>query len=175
VSGISTATTVSAGGDNSSALLAGGQVRIWGANYRRQLGDGTTGTPTVPVIVPLPAPAARLSTGTWHSMVVLQSGELWAWGGNLHYQIGNGSNVDQPVPVPVTGVPGTIRGFDAGHSVSVVTTTDGRVRVWGYLGGPTPVYLTTPTVLSGFGNAAQPAGGYMYFLTTVLEPPIILP
>jgi hypothetical protein len=57
----------------------------------------------------------------------------------------------------------------------VVTTTDGRVRVSGYLGGASTVYHTVPTLISGFGNAVQPAGGYMYLLTTVAEPPIILP
>ena len=41
VSGLTTATSVSAGGSHSCALLASGGVQCWGLNSRGQLGDET--------------------------------------------------------------------------------------------------------------------------------------
>ncbi|MFZ0041926.1 MAG: hypothetical protein WAK93_11510 [Solirubrobacteraceae bacterium] len=58
VSGITTATQISAGGDptadsdggHACAVLAGGTLRCWGANFDGQLGDGTAGYSVVPVL-----------------------------------------------------------------------------------------------------------------------------
>ncbi len=51
VSGITTATQVSAGGDHSCALLENGEVKCWGWNFEGQLGNGTIISSSVPVQV----------------------------------------------------------------------------------------------------------------------------
>ncbi len=58
VNGITTATQISVGGDPSAdsdgghacAVLAGGEVKCWGANFDGQLGDGTAGYSVRPVL-----------------------------------------------------------------------------------------------------------------------------
>ena len=55
VSGISAATSVSAGSDHSCAVMADGVTQCWGSNEHGQLGDGTTASSYVPVAVVFPA------------------------------------------------------------------------------------------------------------------------
>ena len=51
VSGITTATSVSAGALHNCAMLADGTVQCWGGNGKGQLGDGTTTSSNIPVQV----------------------------------------------------------------------------------------------------------------------------
>ena len=51
VTGLSGATAISAGGDTTCVVVAGGTAACWGRNYFGQLGDGTTIDPNVPVTV----------------------------------------------------------------------------------------------------------------------------
>jgi alpha-tubulin suppressor-like RCC1 family protein len=72
VTGLAGATAVSAGAQDSVALV-GGAVKTWGTNSYGQLGDGTVGgMSSVPVEVPGIAKAASISAGAAH---VLAFGE----------------------------------------------------------------------------------------------------
>jgi hypothetical protein len=107
VSGISGATSITAGGQDSAALLAGGGAMAWGINKSGTLGNGSTGSPSaLPVMVEGVTKVASVSAGSFHMV---------AYG--------------EPIPV-VTGVspnrgPGaggisvTISGADLGGATAV--------------------------------------------------------
>ncbi len=67
VSGLSGVTAISAGGQDSVALLSSGSLMTWGVNRDGTLGDGTTGSPSdVPVAVPGVTKVANVSAGGSH-------------------------------------------------------------------------------------------------------------
>ena len=63
VSGITTATSVSAGAFHNCAMLADGTVQCWGGNAKGQLGDGTTTSSNIPVQVSNITTATSVSAG----------------------------------------------------------------------------------------------------------------
>lgn len=101
VSGITSATAVTAGYDHSCALLAGGTVACWGRNDRGQLGDGTYTDRAAPVNVTGVAGATRLGAGAKHTCALV-SGEVKCWGDNLDGQLGLDPAVVYTSVVPVT-------------------------------------------------------------------------
>jgi alpha-tubulin suppressor-like RCC1 family protein len=69
VTGISGATAIAAGGQDSAALLGSGSVMAWGNNKYGQLGDGVTGSPSpTPVTVGGVAKVADVSVGGLHML-----------------------------------------------------------------------------------------------------------
>ncbi|HEV7586436.1 MAG TPA: IPT/TIG domain-containing protein [Solirubrobacteraceae bacterium] len=67
VSGISGATAITAGGQDSAALLSTGGVMAWGINKSGTLGNGSTGSPSaVPVMVEGVTKVASVSAGGLH-------------------------------------------------------------------------------------------------------------
>jgi alpha-tubulin suppressor-like RCC1 family protein/formiminotetrahydrofolate cyclodeaminase len=67
VSGLSGATTITAGGQDSAALLSTGSVMTWGIDKWGTLGNGTTGSPSnVPVTVAGITKVASISAGGLH-------------------------------------------------------------------------------------------------------------
>lgn len=127
VSGITTATSVDAGGllagvevGHSCALLADGGVRCWGGNTSGQLGDGTTTNRNAPVTVlsdddddhlNTPPPdltppvaltgASAISAGGLHACALLTSSRVRCWGENGSGQLGDGTTGDRPFAVTV--------------------------------------------------------------------------
>jgi alpha-tubulin suppressor-like RCC1 family protein len=69
VSGLSSVTAVSAGGQDSAALLGSGSVMAWGVNKWGTLGDGATGNPSdLPVPVVGVTKVASISAGGLHML-----------------------------------------------------------------------------------------------------------
>jgi len=69
VSGLSGVTAISAGGQDSAAVLGSGTVMAWGINQWGTLGDGATGSPSdVPVTVVGLRKAASVSAGGFHML-----------------------------------------------------------------------------------------------------------
>jgi alpha-tubulin suppressor-like RCC1 family protein len=70
VSGLSGVAAVSAGGEHSLALLAGGTLMAWGENRYGELGDGSAGEPSdVPVAVTGLGEVAGIEAGGYHDLV----------------------------------------------------------------------------------------------------------
>jgi alpha-tubulin suppressor-like RCC1 family protein len=63
------------------ALMENGQIKCWGSNSTRQLGDGTTTTRLTPVdVLDLGGPAVSLAVGSFGNCAVLASGPVKCWG-----------------------------------------------------------------------------------------------
>ncbi|MBV8880366.1 MAG: hypothetical protein JO332_10410, partial [Planctomycetaceae bacterium] len=84
VSGITTATAVSAGYLHSLALDANsGSVWAWGDNSSGQLGNGTSGSPALtPVATSVPSGISTIVCGPYHSLALRSDHTVWTWGWN---------------------------------------------------------------------------------------------
>ncbi len=120
VSGMSSASFLSAGGHHSCVILTSGQVRCWGVGSRGQLGNGSTNHSNVPVTVTGLTGANGLSIGSEFSCASV-SGTLKCWGANDAGQFGNGIGADAATATASTAVaPG---GFDPATLASGSTKT----------------------------------------------------
>jgi len=97
VSGVLAGKTVTAisSGNSHTCALASGQVFCWGYNNTGQLGDGTTISSNVPVMVSTTGVLAgknitAISSGNSHTCAIA-SGAAFCWGNGSNGQLGNGN------------------------------------------------------------------------------------
>ncbi len=108
VVGITDATAVTSGLNDSCAVLSSGTVRCWGYNRAGQLGNGfstLTGTnSSVPVEVHNMINGAAVAAGISHTCALLTSGTVQCWGANESGELGMGTISERnTVPVTVVG------------------------------------------------------------------------
>jgi len=137
---------ITAGAQQTCALLVDGAVRCWGTNQFGQLGyPGVDGvgyfeTPASVPPVDIGGPAVQIAAGAVHTCALLASGDLRCWGWNEDGQLGVASNeVIGDDETPAMG--GAVAMLQQGDSVLEVTPSafhtcvllagDG-VRCWGY-------------------------------------------
>lgn len=148
-------------------LLDSGEVRCWGWNEDKQLGDGTTTNRKYPVPV-LSGPggppfgdaqALGLSIAE-HTCALLNSSEVRCWGDNGYGQVGDGTfglpNY-RAYPVPVVQSPGgaplkSVKALALGASHTCVLHSDEKVRCWGMnnrgqVGDGTSIERHTPVLV----------------------------
>ena len=141
VSGLGGVTEVSAGWDNSLALLSSGEVMAWGGNYAGELGDGAETSSDVPVTVSLSPPSGIAVTsvagGFGNGLALLSNGTVMAWGSNPFGELGDGTTTGpetcqgadpcSKIPVAVSGaISGDLNGVTAvsageAHSLALVS------------------------------------------------------
>ena len=102
------ATAITAGSNDSCALLSDGTIQCWGNNQLGKLGNGTSSTSSVPVTVTGVTSAMAVSAGSYHTCAVLTGGTVRCWGDNSNGELGNGTTTDSstanPTPVSVSGI-----------------------------------------------------------------------
>lgn len=98
VSGISDATDIAAGSENTCALLSNGKVKCWGENtsYRLGLGVATPAKSHTPVEVLNVSNAVKISVGGYGSAACAllggaDAGKVKCWGPGSELQLGDGS------------------------------------------------------------------------------------
>ncbi len=177
VSGITTATQVSAGDNHTCAVLStgSGTVWCWGWNSYSQLGHGTTTDSSSPVEVYTIGTTAltgvsKVSAGSFHTCAGLSNGNARCWGHNYDGQLGNGddssTNMSYAVHVyssgttDLTGVSTVSVGPD--HSCALLSTN--TVDCWGnnnsgQLGIGTLAVSSFPAPVSTLANVAELSAG----------------
>jgi RHS repeat-associated protein len=164
VSGLSSVTAVSEGGDFALALKSDGTVWAWGYNFAGQLGNNTTTNSSVPVQVATLSNITAIAAGGSHSMALKSDGTVWCWGSNSNGQLGNNSTRNSSVPVQVGKFTG-VSAVAAGGNDSLALKSDGTAWDWGanasgQLGNNTTRDAKIPTQIPGLSSvAALYAGG----------------
>jgi hypothetical protein len=92
---------VSAGGEHTCAIVAGGAAYCWGDGAASQLGDGQYGASALPRRVTLQPSVLSLDTGFRHTCALTVDQDLFCWGWNVRGQLGNASTIDQALPISV--------------------------------------------------------------------------
>ena len=102
--------SLSLGGRVSSALSETGRIFMWGSNYYRQLGDGTSADRNIPTEITSSFSLTAgdkiisVSLGSTHSSALSQTGRVFTWGWNENGQLGDGTTNASNVPVVINNV-----------------------------------------------------------------------
>jgi alpha-tubulin suppressor-like RCC1 family protein len=132
--------SVTAGQYHTLALCTDGTLVAWGYNNRGQLGNNSTITSKVPVVIGTfgilsgKTVVATRASGA-HSLALCSDGTLAAWGWNNKGQLGR-TGITQsllPLPIDTSGVSAVtgIAQIAVGGSHGVVLGADGTMAAWG--------------------------------------------
>ena len=114
------------------ARMEAGNVKCWGRNNRRQLGDSTTTDSPIPVdVADLGSPARDLDSGGGHACAVLDDGNVKCWGWNSNGQLGDGTLEIRTGPVTVWDLAANAESVALGYNHSCALLTTGAVQCWG--------------------------------------------
>lgn len=141
VNGIADAVAISAGGDHTCAVTAGGDVLCWGDNSHGELGDGTTvGRAGAMKVNGLQGPAQDVGCGEDVSCVLATDGSVSCWGNVAPEWLTDKGATDRTKPFRIEGLQSGVRQISVGYAACALLHT-GQVRCW----GPAyPAYGTTP-------------------------------
>jgi alpha-tubulin suppressor-like RCC1 family protein len=190
VSGLSGVKAISAADHHALALLENGTVVAWGSNGSGELGNGTTTSSDVPVVVcavgatsPCSEESKQLkgvtavAAGQVISVALLANGTVVDWGSGRQGGLGNGSETSSDVPVVVcaagekapcasdlSGVTAIAAGGENG-SAGYALLESGKVMDWGdgtwkELGNGSNESHDTPVTVCASGEVA-PCARYL--------------
>lgn len=127
-------TALSAGSNQTCALLDTGAVRCWGSNNNNVMGDGTVGgiriTPSADV-TGFSTGTTNVAMGFTHGCAVAPSGGLKCWGENLMGQLGDATIVTRATPVDVVGLTSGVAASSSVNRGVCARTTSGAAKCWG--------------------------------------------
>jgi len=101
------ATQVSAGYEDTCALLADGSVNCWGDNNYGQLGYGDINFRSAPPSesIALGQSATEITAGENYTCALLADSTVKCWGSNEYGELGDGTTESSSTPVLVSGIP----------------------------------------------------------------------
>ena len=107
VVGMTGARVITAGVNDTCAIVDGGTAKCWGNRQYGQIGDGTYNYPwpNTPTLVVGIANTIALEAGDYHTCAVLTGGAVKCWGNNDYGQLGTGTvGGTTPTPTDVVGL-----------------------------------------------------------------------
>jgi alpha-tubulin suppressor-like RCC1 family protein len=160
-----TVVAMAAGIWHSLVLCSDGTMAAWGSNAFGQLGNGTSGSSSSPVLVNQTGVLAgksvtAISVGSWHCLALCSDGTLTGWGDGFGPQLDNGMVLDSNVPAQVdqSGVLAgkTVVAVSAGSNHSLALCSDGAIAAWGgnasgQLGDGSNTVRNTPVLVDRSG------------------------
>jgi len=163
VSGITTATQISAAESTAMALLSDATVRVWGTNGAGQFGTGAWGESTVPVTPTGLGNVTQVAMGSANAYALLGDGTIRSWGQGWDGALGNGSTNFSLSPTTVTGITNATQ-IAAGLQCAYAILATGEIRAWGrgqenQLGNGGTSDSSTPVAVSNISTATQIAAG----------------
>lgn len=158
---------VSSGDYHTCALTSSGEVKCWGRNIYRQLGDGTTTDRLTPVnVLGLTGMVSTISAGGYHNCALTTGGGVKCWGDDFHGQLGDGTTEISSTPVDVVGLSSGVIAINSGGYHTCVVTSEGGIKCWGenyfgQLGDGTTLHRLVPVQVLGMSSevAIVDAGG----------------
>jgi alpha-tubulin suppressor-like RCC1 family protein len=153
------------GEDHTCAVVTGGAVKCWGANFNGDLGDGTTTYRKAPVGVGGVSGATSVAVGFFHSCALISGGTIKCWGADGWGQLGDGTLVTERLsPVSVAGITDATS-IGAEEDATCATRSNGELDCWGrnLLGALGPLASpTVPTAFPGISDAIGIAVGFTH-------------
>ena len=135
---VSDVTQVQSGND-STAIVEGGQVWTSALNGDGELGNGSAMSSSTPALVTGPPAFSTQSVtevddGDQFYIARLSDGSVWGWGNNSSGELGQQpGNCDSnySTPVQIQGLPSDIATVAAAGATSYALTSDGQLYAWG--------------------------------------------
>lgn len=139
---------LSAGPNQTCAIIQGGDLYCWGNNFNGQLADGTNNDSATPIKINNISGVNTVSVGGLHICATTTAKTLYCWGGNQYAQLGDGTTDERRVPTLVMGL-GDVKAVLAGSAHTCTLLDDDKVSCWGLnmygsLGDGTFETRTTP-------------------------------
>ena len=147
-------TNVVAGGLQTIARKADGNLYSWGSNIRGQLGDSTSLDRNAPVLVSGGSTIwKQVAVGEQFVVALRTDGTLWSWGFNQNGQLGDGTTVSHATPAKI-GKDTDWAFIAAGKGHALAIKTSGALYAWGnnfngQLGDGTTIGRLVPTKIGG--------------------------
>jgi hypothetical protein len=155
VAGLTDATAISVGKNNTCAIRRGGSVVCWGYGRDGTLGDGRIGAGAADSNVPVPVSgivdATAVAVGL-QACALRATGTVVCWGPNARGELGDGTFTPSPVPVAVAGITGvTALSATNGQACAVA---GGHPWCWGdneygAVGVASPAAVPSPVLVVG--------------------------
>ena len=132
------------------------EISTPGVKHQRGVGNGSTTSSDIPVVVSLPTGVTptSVSAAQGSAYAIGSDGNVYAWGTNVYGNLGDGSTSDSDTPVVVSLPSGvTAKAVSGGYESAYVIGSDGKLYAWGdnvygELGNGSTSVERTPVVVS---------------------------